>query len=208
MDISIGRQIREAFDKMVAGEAGQALLQSILAVAATSGRTYPTIREDNRQFKAFIIDNMDVITLYTFGNVSLKGSNICLPFTHPSLSHKSNGLYPIQDIFYRIRNDLVHGLTPPINIRFTDKPELHGGNPAVLPLSLIDGLAAAVVVASANALERVPPEYTFKVRTRTAPVNDFWGRKPEFIHWFESAWEDRLDVPSGTLVKHVNHLGN
>ncbi len=143
MFMNIGRQVREAIDKMGAGDFGQALIHVLLAVAATSKKTFGRKVPDNRAFKDFVRDNMGVVTSFGLNVAQLGGLQLGKPSQ------------PIEDILYDVRCHVVHSLELPLNIQFTDNT-IGGVDPLLIPTPIINGLIAAVVVAPVNSREYGP----------------------------------------------------
>jgi hypothetical protein len=98
-----------------------------------------------------------------------------------------DGCHPIQDILYQVRCDLLHEAEMPSNTQVTDRLVLGGSSPFLLPASIVHGLIAAVVVAPVNRVLHIPQRCTFSVFGKTARMNDFCGRKADFLKWFEAA---------------------
>jgi len=177
MNVSIGRQVKVALDMWEAGDQGQALIHNILAVAATSKRTHRKKKEDKIAFLKFIKDNIGIITSFGLNVAQLGG----LFFGGPDNKHS------LEEILYDIRCHLIHELKLPEKVQFTENIIGGNGDPFLLPKNIILGLIAAVVVAPVNSLEYLPPQYIFTVNGKTIKINDYWGKKDEFLYWFESA---------------------
>jgi hypothetical protein len=146
-------------------------------VAATSKRIYRKKKKDKEAFEAFVKDNIGVVTSVGLNVAQLGGLAI----------GSSGNSRSLEEILYDIRCHIVHELTLPDNLQFTENT-IGGGDPYyLLPSHIIHGLLAAVVVAPVNRLEYTPPRYTFTVCGKTSRINDLWGKKVEFLDWFESA---------------------
>jgi hypothetical protein len=177
MNVSIGRQVKEALDMWESGDPGQALIHSILALAATSKRTHRKKKEDKIAFLKFAKINIGIITSFGLNVAQLGG----LIFGSP------DNKLSLEDILYDIRCHLIHELTLPEKVQFTENLIGGNGDPFLLPKNIILGLIAAVVVAPVNSLEYLPPHYIFTVKGKTVKINDYWGKKDDFLCWFESA---------------------
>ncbi len=188
--IRIGKRVGDVFDLMAKGERATAIEQVMLAVAATSRKTYRKERSDRKRFVDFVNSNKDVVMRTALP--SLENCTIRLGCGHPELQRKvksPDGCYAIEDILYQIRCDLIHEGEPPIDFQLVTELKIGGPDPFLVPESTIYGLLMAVVVAPVNSLEYLPPHYGLTVSNSTAKINDFWGQKQKFVDWFDAARE-------------------
>ncbi len=188
--MNISRVVREAIDKWVAGDVEHAWQQAVIAVDATAKATlqhvYPRRNQNRKRFTEFIKQNIDVITRCSFGNVTVTGG-ILSSCAHPELK-PTPGLHPIEDIIYQIRCDLLHEAAVSPTIQFTDELVIGSGGPVTKISSVfVLGLISAVIVAQANRLGHLPPQYMFNLNGKAAKINDFWGKRQECMKWFEEA---------------------
>jgi hypothetical protein len=184
--MGVGKRVKDTLDRMSAGDKEGALECALLGCAATSTKIYRKIlRHDNERFREFIKSNIDIITDHTL--VLSVGTKLRLEYDHPNLKPTPDGLRPLEEVLYHIRNHQVHESSLPDNIKFTDELLLSCGSPLVLPSTIIFGLAAAVLVAPINRNEYLPPSYTLTLNGRTVRLNDYWGKRKEYLDWFELA---------------------
>jgi hypothetical protein len=61
------------------------------------------------------------------------------------------------------------------------------GPPLLLPTAVIYGLLAAVLVSPANSSEYLPHSYTLTLNGSKIRLNDYWGKRAEYLQWFEQA---------------------
>ncbi|MCX5653244.1 MAG: hypothetical protein NTY65_01120 [Planctomycetota bacterium] len=146
--MGVAKLIRESVEKLSLGDAEGSLIPVCIAVDATGGKVYPRA-STGRRFKAFVRDNLALITTAGFGGCGIRGLN--LGFSHPKLRPNSHGCSPFEDILYVIRCSLIHEGDMPSNITFGPEPLLGGSNPLKIPRSMIVGLIVAVVCSPANA---------------------------------------------------------
>ncbi len=177
--MSIGRQVREAIENITRGDAEQALVAAVIAVAATSKLMYPKKKGmDKEYFQDFIRENMQLITGFALPT-PLGG--LLIPYNHEGLKPMTDSR-PIEEILYNIRCHLLHEARLPENVQIS-KNVIGGKDPIFLPSSFVYGLVAGVVGAHVNRHEVLPSKYWFTVRGKSAAINDFWGKRGELLNW-------------------------
>jgi hypothetical protein len=185
--MGIGGRVKEAIDKLTALDYEGALESALLAAAAASTRTHRKLKKDNERFKAFIRANQHIIYKHTFVIDIAPGANATIRFgyTHPDLKPPGD-FHSLEEILYLIRNHKIHQSVLPCKIEVTPENRL-GGDPFAVPVSVIYGLLAAVIVQPENRLDYVPPSYMLILNGSTAVLNDYWGKEEKYLTWFEDA---------------------
>ncbi|MEX2306143.1 MAG: hypothetical protein WD738_01025 [Pirellulales bacterium] len=143
--MSIRQRLEDARTLSAAGSQDGALIQVLIAAAATSRKRYARGKySDGDSFKNFIYDEMGVIT----GGPKY---DVAFPFQGEKT--------PLEDILYvHLRNQLVHEGEMPETIVFTEPAfkdgvihhTLHLGSPLGFPAGWIEHLATAVWLAPEN----------------------------------------------------------
>lgn len=186
--MGVGKRVKDALDRMREGDKEGALECALLGCAATSATIYRrTLRHDNKRFREFIKSNIDIITDHTLVLSIETGANLRLEYDHTNLKATPEGVRSLEEILYHIRNHQVHQSSLPDNIQLTDDLSLSCGSPLLLPSTIIFGLIAAVLVSPVNSTEYLPPSYVLTLNGQTVRLNDYWGKRKEYLQWFELA---------------------
>lgn len=173
---------------MQVGDNEGALESALLGCAATSVKLYrKTFKRDNERFREFIKSNIDIITDHTFVLSIGTGATLRLEYEHSNLKPTSENLRTLEEILYHIRNQQIHESTFPDNIQLADDLSFGCGPPLVLPKTVISGLIAALLISPANSKEYLPHSYTASLNGSTIVLNDYWGKRQEYLAWFERA---------------------
>ena len=181
--MSIGKQVADAIDKMIANDPEGALHALCSAIDATATKEYG--KRGRASFKDFIGSNFGLITGVAFGPKIL---NMRLGFVHPDLKPTPDGTHSIQDIFYvAVRCNLYHETALPPNITFVKDGLIQVNNGAiVLCERLIYGLMTVVVVAPVNHAEQSPNPNMICIKDVPLPISKLWGKRAEFSWLLES----------------------
>jgi len=184
--MSIGKRVREALDKLAAGDYEAALIPACIAVAATANKAYPHLKYDNHKYKTFLSDNRDIIMEVALG---VQTTEISFKFTHDDIRRpKKPGLATVEEILYHVvRCGLIHDGELDTAIHFGQSNEFGLlDNEVVIPPEIINGLILAVIGSSYNQDERLDrTSYSFTFRQNDGDVqvelDDLWGQKSTLL---------------------------
>jgi hypothetical protein len=203
--MGIGKRVKDALDKIKAGDKEGALESALLGCAATSVKLYRrTLKHDNKRFRAFIRSNIDIITDHTLVISLGTGASLKIEYDHPNLKPTQGDLRTLEEILYHIRNHQIHESSFPKNIQLIDATTMGAGPPLLLPTTVIYGLLAAILVSPANSAEYLPHSYTLTLNGNAIRLNDYWGKRKEYLEWFDRARAAgggyAIKASSGTIV--------
>ncbi len=173
--MTIGDRVKECIDKLNVGDFENALIQLSIAFDGTAKKEYPPSMKVGKRFKAFLHDNQDIITYFTFA------SNMFIDCTF-------NG-YKLEEIIYHVlRCGLLHEGSIPDEIEFVDQIVIgRPGGRWRFPKTYVHGGLLAVIGAKSNATESVPPDYGVMIHRNSFRVNSLWGRSEEIRQMMASA---------------------
>jgi hypothetical protein len=189
-------RVNDCFAKYESRDFEGAFFAICSPVEATATSEYG--RGGRSSFKRFILENLELITVATFGVASIK--KLSLNYQHPELKPSDDGLYGIEDIFYHaVRCGLYHASELPRNINFIDESRINTlGEILCLPARLSIGLALAVIAAPVNAgsaVEAFPAKWMINVRGYPLFAKHAWGKRSE-IAWLMEMGKTYFDQHS------------
>lgn len=184
--MNVGNSIRKAVDDWELGEFEAAMLHACNALDGTARKVFPALGNKVR-FTTLIRDNYEV-----FGPMGAPGINLeetvfpveVLKPTNPS------GKPDIADVIYSIHRcthghgdelpdgfDLIADAAGPA--RFT-RMSIERGKLRLSDRSVF-GLLGIAVLSVANTDQKVPDGYHLTFAGTEMPINDWWGRKDDFL---------------------------
>lgn len=177
--MSVGKRVADTVEKMAANDPEGALFQICAAIDATAARE--TGKSGRSSYKAFIKQNLALITQIAFSGRTVLGMNLAID--HASVKRDAKGTASIEDILYHVvRCGLYHQAALPKELQFTDQVQIHmKDGRLLLPSSLINGLIVAVVVSPANRGELCSELSTLNLGAAILPLNKLWGRREELL---------------------------
>ena len=163
--MSIADRVEESINKYNSNDLENALIQVCIALDGTAKKEFPSIKKNNKRFKAIVSANIDIITFFTFN-------------TNVFVNCKF-GEYTIEQFIYEVlRCGLLH--EGEISARFrlieAGEPILIGGNQWCFPKTFIFGTLLAVIGAPSNSNQKVEDHLSVKIMGSQFKINDLWGR--------------------------------
>ena len=162
--MSIADRVMESINKYVANDLDNALIQVCIALDGTSKKEYPEMKKVGERFQAFVKDNQDIITFFTFN------TNIFINF--------SFGGYTIEQFIYKVlRCGLLHEGEVPEILKFTEP----GADITIsdkqwcIPKTFIFGTLLAIIGASSNANQVLSNDISVNIMGQNFDVNNLWG---------------------------------
>ena len=108
--MSIADRVTESINKYNSNDLDNALIQICIAFDGTAKNEFPNIKTNAKRFKAFITDNMDIITFFTFN------TNVFI--------NCQFGEYTFESFVYEVlRCGLIHEGDMSAQFRFTEPGE-------------------------------------------------------------------------------------
>jgi hypothetical protein len=163
--MSVADRVSESINKYNSNELENALIQICIALDGTAKKEYPRIKKVGERFKAFIRDNMDIITFFTFN-------------TNVFINCKF-GEYTIDQFVYKIlRCGLLHEGELSAMFKFTEpgEPVRIGKKQWCFPKTFIFSTLLAVIGASSNTDQRVADHLEVIVMGNRFRINELWGQ--------------------------------
>ncbi|MCW5203685.1 hypothetical protein VU12_12190, partial [Desulfobulbus sp. US4] len=119
--MSIGSFVSASLDLKKDGQYDAALALACSAVDATSAKCYPNERLNNKRYKAFLKENMRIVTSFGMPGINAGGIRIkCLNI--PEIKTDQNGMATLEAILYHVvRCGLIHQCNIEMQIEFTDR---------------------------------------------------------------------------------------
>ncbi|MFZ3071674.1 MAG: hypothetical protein WA162_00320 [Thermodesulfobacteriota bacterium] len=180
--MSIGKRVSEALLKLDQTDYEGALIPICISVAATSTKEYPTLIKDNEKYKAFLRDNVDIITLAGIG-IIIKGG-VVFKFSDTSIKHPTVAGQATWDelLYHAVRCNLIHeaGLGSKIIFKEGNTIGLLD-NAILLPAELLQGMIFAVIGSISNVNERLVKKYTCTFGKQIGDLDTLWGDKAKIM---------------------------
>jgi len=176
--MSIADRVVECMHKYETNDLDNALIQVCIALDGTAKKEYPKVKKVGERFKAFIRENQDIISFFTFNGMVFIDCKF--------------GSYTLDQFIYKVlRCGLLHEGGIPTMFKFGEP-----GTPATLsdaqwslPKTFIFGTLLAVVGASSNLKQVTGDHYKVVILGNEFKLNDLWGnaeiiRNASGIHKF------------------------
>jgi hypothetical protein len=179
--------IRLSIDDWERNELEAAMLHACNAVDGTAKRCYPAISGNNARFTQFLRANYDILGPMGAPGLDLVATRWPVEVEHPKAS---DGKPDIADVIYGIHRckqshgeELPHGfeLLPdaagPVGLT---RMRIEKGK-VQLSDRVIFGLLATALLCPANTDQRVPRGYHLTFVDKPLFLNEWWGRKADFL---------------------------
>jgi hypothetical protein len=152
--MSIANFVDAAIDELGAGRYDVAMSLACSAIDGTTAKTSAQSKKNGERFKAFLEENMRLITRYGFPGIEASGIRIkCSNI--PDIKTDKDGYVSMADIIYHVvRCSVIHECSIDQRIEFTEQTQIGDfQNKFKIPRRLIAGLLAAVVQSPNNSDE-------------------------------------------------------
>ena len=183
----VGDSIRKAIDDSISGDTNFAMLHACNAIDGTAKKVYPTIHGNNLRFTTLLRDNYEIL-----GPMGAPGfiMDTRWPVT-VQRPKASDGKPDIADVIYGIhRCSHGHGEDLPEGFELLNDA---AGPPNITRLNvergkvqlsdrMIFGLLAIAVLSEKSISQKVPEGYFLTYSTSKIYINDWWGRKIDFLN--------------------------
>src|SRR5450631_1749520 len=165
--MSIASFVEASINELRVGRYDVAMSLACSAVDGTTAKESVPNTSNNMRFKAFIEENMRLITRYGFPGIDAGGIRIkCINI--PDLKTDQDGYVSIADIIYHVvRCSVIHECSIDERIEFTEQTYIGDFQTKFkIPRRLIIGLLAAVVKSQKNSHEPFEKEILAAILTR------------------------------------------
>jgi hypothetical protein len=165
--MSIASFVEASINELRVGRYDVAMTLACSAVDGTTAKKLAPNASNNERFKAFLEENMRLITCYGFPGINAGGIRIkCINI--PDLKTDQDGYISIADIIYHVvRCSVIHECSIDERIEFTEQTYIGDFQTKFrIPRKLIIGLLAAVVKSPTNSHEPFDKEILAAILTR------------------------------------------
>lgn len=179
--MSIARCIERALRALDSGDFEDAFLQVSVAVAATARKENPSLQGDQRCYRKFLKDNIDLITRVSFGSTFREG--IRLRYDHSDLKNTPDGTHSLDGLLYVVvRCSLVHEAGLPPGFTVVREPMFATGDTSgevTISSKLALGMAVAVTASPVNADEELSRECSVELNGDRVALRELRGGRNE-----------------------------
>jgi hypothetical protein len=162
------------------------MLHACNAVDGTAGKQYPRVGNKQR-FTRLLRENYDVLGPMGAPNIDLQATRWPVPVNKPTAPR---GGADLADVLYGVHR-CTHGHGDVLPKGFDLLPDARGpagitrmrvvDGAAQLSDRVVFGLLAVAVLSRSNAAESAPDGYLLSYGDRLLPLNEWWGRKVDFL---------------------------
>lgn len=186
----IGESIRKSIDDHLAGDTNFAMLHACNAIDGTAKKAYPSIGGSNLRFTTLLRDSYEIL-----GPMGAPGFNMDTRWPVELAKPKAVGGTPdIADVIYGVHRcshghgedlpdgfELLADASGPANVTRLNVEQ----GKVQLSDRMIFALLSVAVLAEENRDQKVPDGYFLTYSTTKIYINDWWGRKDDFLKLIE-----------------------
>jgi hypothetical protein len=172
---NVGKLLLDGIQKWGNGDVEMAMIPISVAVDSTAKAEYPNVKRNEMRYKAFLSDNISLITFVGFGGMIRCKSS---PFV--GLSNYGD----VETVLYKaVRCGVIHEGELASDVTFGHGFDNSDRDCLQLPNYLACGLILAVVVSPANTNQSLSEDLCLNLSGnlmgQSVRVNEFWGKKRE-----------------------------
>ena len=188
--MSIADRVTECVNKYGANDLDNALIQLCIALDGTAKNEYPRVKKVGERFRAFVKNNQDIITFFTFNTNTYTDCQF--------------GEYTIEQFIYKVlRCGLLHEGEVSSMFKFAEPGDsiYISDKQWCLPKTFIFGSLLAVIGASSNVRQRVADHLGVTVMGKSFKVNELWGHSELVRQAMKPPMHNstfKADLPKGT----------
>ena len=190
--MTIGKRIDEAYEKLIANDYENALIQLSIAVDSTAKNVFNSEKKVGKRIRSYISENEDLLTHYAM-NGTLR------IFASGGTYYGEQG--QLEDVFYKsIRCALLHEGTVEDKIVFkTGTVQGMDDGRFIVTDQMLWGLLLLVVGESANSRQKLVSEKTIRMGEKHFHLSDFWGRSDLIKQITGYKSPEELGIPRGIV---------
>lgn len=170
----VGELIQKTFEEYECGATEQACAAACAAIAVTLQKSLETENLTSGDYQNFIKQNWQLLTF--MGLPRALPLPLAVEFGLSRLFHGFNLKTAEEAILHLVRQSVASGRTP-VQFKFYRGGEFAiQGQQILVPITLISGLVAVVILQSVNRDQSVPDKYWINISDFKMFVSEFWGR--------------------------------